>query len=111
MEQLTGHAPCRAFRPHGGNRSAPMIMGAARAGYTVVGWGWMLWDFNWFRERTADALVPRLAERASPGDIVVIHDGHHKDPRADRRYAVDTVDRLIPELRARGFALGTICPR
>jgi peptidoglycan-N-acetylglucosamine deacetylase len=110
MEQLSGHRPCRAFRPHAGNRSVPMLLGAARAGYRVVGWGWMLWDFNWFRAKTADALVPRLAERASPGDIIVIHDGHHVDPRADRRYTIETVDRLIPELKARGFRFGTICP-
>lgn len=110
IEVLTGHQPCRAFRPHAGNRSIPMLMGAARAGYVVVGWGWMLWDFNWFRERNAGDLVPRLADHASPGDIIVIHDGHHVDPRADRRYAVETVDRLIPELRTRGFAFGTICP-
>jgi len=110
MERLTGRRPCRAFRPHAGNRSVPMLMGAARAGYRVVGWGWMLWDFNMFRAKTADALVPRLADRASAGDIVVIHDGHHEDPRADRRYAIETVDRLIPELRAAGFAFGTICP-
>ena len=110
MEQLTGHRPCRAFRPHAGNRSATMLMGAARAGYRVVGWGWMLWDFNMFRAKTADSLVPRVADRASPGDIVVIHDGHHVDPQADRQYAIETVDGLIPELRAKGFAFGTICP-
>ena len=110
IEVLTGYQPCRAFRPHAGHRSIPMLVGAERAGYTVVGWGWMLWDFNWFRERNADDLVPRLADHASPGDIIVIHDGHHVDPRADRRYAVETVDRLIPELRRRGFRFGTICP-
>ncbi len=109
LEVLTGHAPCRAFRPHGGNRSVPMLMGAARAGYRVIGWGWMLWDFNWFRRRTADDLVSRLADHVSPGDIIVIHDGHHENPRADRQYAVETVDRLIPELRVRGFLFGTIC--
>jgi peptidoglycan/xylan/chitin deacetylase (PgdA/CDA1 family) len=111
MEQLTGYRPCRAFRPHGGNRSLPLIMGAARAGYRVVGWGWMLWDFNWFRRRTAGAIVPRLVKRASPGDIIVIHDGHHVDPRADRQYAVETVDQLIPQLRAKAFEFGTICPQ
>lgn len=110
MHQLTGYAPCRAFRPHAGNRSVPLLMGAARAGYRVIGWGWMLWDFNGFRARTADSLVPRLVERASPGDIVVIHDGHHEDQRADRAYAVETADRLIPELKGRGFSFGTICP-
>jgi peptidoglycan/xylan/chitin deacetylase (PgdA/CDA1 family) len=110
LEVLTGHQPCRAFRPHAGNRSVPMIMGAGSAGYQVIGWGWMLWDFNWLRGRNADDLVPRLADHADDGDIIVIHDGHHKDPRADRRYAVETVDRLIPELRERGFGFGTICP-
>jgi peptidoglycan/xylan/chitin deacetylase (PgdA/CDA1 family) len=110
IEQLTGHRPCRAFRPHGGNRSVAMLWGAKQAGYTVVGWGWMLWDVDWFRARTADAIVPRLAGRASAGDIMVIHDGHHADPRADRRYAIETADRLIPQLRAKGFAFGTICP-
>lgn len=110
MEVMTGHAPCRAFRPHAGNRSIAMLMGAARAGYRVIGWGWMLWDFNFFREKTAASLVPRLAARASPGDIVVIHDGHHVDPGADRRYAIETVDALIPRLREKGFRFGTICP-
>jgi chitooligosaccharide deacetylase len=110
IEVWTGYQTCRAFRPHAGNRSVPMLMGAARAGYTVVGWGWMLWDFNWFRKKTADALVPRFLARASPGDIIVIHDGHHEDSRADRLYAVETVDRVIPALKARGFDFGTICP-
>ena len=110
LEQLTGHRPCRAFRPHAGNRSLPMLIGAGRAGYKVIGWGWMLWDFNGFRAKTARSLVPRLVDHASPGDIIVIHDGHHKDPRADRRYAIETVDRLIPALKAKGFELGTICP-
>jgi peptidoglycan/xylan/chitin deacetylase (PgdA/CDA1 family) len=110
IEVLTGYQPCRAFRPHAGNRSVTMLMGADRAGYKVVGWGWMLWDFNWFRKKTADALAPRFVSRASPGDIIVIHDGHHKDPRANRLYAVETVDRVIPELKAKGFRFGTICP-
>jgi peptidoglycan-N-acetylglucosamine deacetylase len=109
MEVMTGHAPCRAFRPHAGNRSITMLQGAGGAGYRVIGWGWMLWDFNFFRKKTAASLVPRLVRQASPGDIVVIHDGHHKNPRADRRYAVETVDALIPLLRARGFTFGTVC--
>jgi len=109
MEVMTGHAPCRAFRPHAGNRSVTLIDGAGGAGYKVIGWGWMLWDFNFFRKKTPHSLVPRLVRRASAGDIVVIHDGHHKNPRADRRYAVETVDALIPALRARGFSFGQVC--
>jgi peptidoglycan/xylan/chitin deacetylase (PgdA/CDA1 family) len=109
MELVTGHQACRAFRPHAGHRSIPMIMGAAQAGFVVVGFSWNAWDVSLFRRRSADNIVPRLS-KASNGDIIVIHDGHHEDPRADRRYAVETVDRLIPELRKRGFEFGTICP-
>ena len=47
--------------------------------------------------------------QGSAGDIVVIHDGHHKDPRADRRHAAETVRLLVPLLRARGFAFGALC--
>jgi peptidoglycan/xylan/chitin deacetylase (PgdA/CDA1 family) len=80
LEVLTGHQACKAFRSHGGGRSVPMIMDAAKAGYLVVGWSWMLWDFNWFRQRRADDIVPRLVNHASSGDFIVIHDGHHKNP-------------------------------
>jgi peptidoglycan/xylan/chitin deacetylase (PgdA/CDA1 family) len=110
VELETGHQACQAFRPHAGHRSIPMIMGAAKAGFRVVGFSWNAWDVSLFRKRSADNIVPRLAKGASDGDIIVIHDGHHKNPRADRRYAVETVDRLIPELRKRGFEFGTICP-
>jgi peptidoglycan-N-acetylglucosamine deacetylase len=48
---MTGYESCRAFRPHAGNRSIPMLRGTSLAGYLVVGWGWMLWDFNFFRAR------------------------------------------------------------
>jgi peptidoglycan/xylan/chitin deacetylase (PgdA/CDA1 family) len=110
MELGTGRQACRAFRPHAGHRSIPMLIGAAKAGFVVVGFSWNAWDASLFRKRSADNIVPRLVKGASNGDIIVIHDGHHKDPRADRRYAVETADRLIPELRKRGFEFGTICP-
>jgi peptidoglycan/xylan/chitin deacetylase (PgdA/CDA1 family) len=108
IEQITGHAPCRAFRPHAGARSSQMLEGLRRIDYQMVGWGFMLWDFDMFRARSA-RIVPRLVRHASPGDIVVIHDGDHENPRADRRYAIDVTDALIPELRRKGYEFGTIC--
>ena len=109
IERLAGAAPCRIFRPHAGFRSGRMYEGLARAGYSLVGWGWSLWDFNWYRRPDPAGLADRLAGRVSGGDIVVLHDGHHEDPEADRRYAVDTAALLIPMLRAEGFVFGTIC--
>ena len=38
--------------------------------------------------RRPEKLASRLAGRASDGDIVVMHDGHHENPRADRARTV-----------------------
>lgn len=109
IEQFTGSRPCRAYRPHAGWRSQSMYAGLARIDHSLVGWGWQLWDFNWYRRPSPDALVRRIVRHAGPGEIVVFHDGHHVNPRADRRHTVEAVAGLIPALRARGYGFGTIC--
>jgi len=108
IRAVTSREPCHVFRPHGGWRSLSMYAGLRQAGYTLTGWSWRMWDFNWRQGREAEPLAARLSRDAASGSIIVIHDGHHIDPRADRRYAVETVRLLIPRLRARGFAFGTL---
>jgi chitooligosaccharide deacetylase len=104
-----GSQPCRAFRPHAGWRSPMMFAALERLGYRLFGWGWNAWDWNFFKKRTADSVVNRIASRVSDGLIVVIHDGDHANPRPDRRYAVDATRALVPALRSRGFEFGTLC--
>ena len=106
---ISGREPCRLFRPHAGWRSVTMYQGLQRAGYRLAGWSWGMWDWDWWRKPQGDRIAARLAGKASPGDIIVIHDGHHRDPRADRRHAAEAVRRLVPELRARGYAFGSLC--
>jgi len=109
IERVTGRRPCRAFRPHAGWRSQTMFSGLKRIDHVLVGWGWMLWDWNWFRTRTADSVVNRIRGRVRGGDIIVMHDGDESAPFADQRHTVDATARLIPELRTRGFEFATIC--
>jgi peptidoglycan/xylan/chitin deacetylase (PgdA/CDA1 family) len=109
IEMLTGSRPCRAFRPHAGWRNGEMYVALQRLDYKLVGWGWMLWDWNWFRRRTADSTVRRLTGRLSAGDIVVMHDGDESAPFKDQRQTVEATARLIPALRARGLEFGTVC--
>ena len=106
---LTGSRPCRAFRPHAGWRGGQMYSALRQLDYTLVGWSWMLWDFDWGRPRVADRIVARVLPRVRPGDIVVLHDGDESAPRKDQRQTVDAAGRLIPALRARGFDFGTVC--
>ena len=108
VEQLAGSPPCPLFRPHAGWRSASMYAALDQLGYRLVGWSFGMWDWNWGRTREPVALAERLARRASDGDIIVIHDGHHRNPRADRRYAVEAAAMLIPAVRARGFELARL---
>jgi peptidoglycan/xylan/chitin deacetylase (PgdA/CDA1 family) len=109
IERVTGRRPCRAFRPHAGWRSWAMYRGLKRIDHRMVGWGWMLWDWNWFRQRTADAIVNRIGHRVAAGDIIVMHDGDESAPFRHQGQTVDATARLIPSLRAKGLAFGTIC--
>ena len=109
IETLAGGTPCRAFRPHAGWRSGQMYDGLRELDYRLIGFGWMLWDFNWFRARSADSSFRRIAPRVSDGDIIVMHDGDESAPTRDQRHTVEATRRLIPELRSRGFAFGRVC--
>jgi len=109
IEALAGGRPCGLFRPHAGWRGGQMYEGLDRAGYTLAGWTWRMWDWNWWRRPRPERLAAKLLERASDGDIIVMHDGHHEDPRADRQATVEVTRRILPELSERGFVFGRLC--
>jgi peptidoglycan/xylan/chitin deacetylase (PgdA/CDA1 family) len=109
IQTIAGREPCRLFRPHAGWRSATMYEGLERAGFRLAGWSWGMWDWDWWRTPRADRVAVRLARKASAGDIIVIHDGHHENPDADRRHAAEAVRRLVPILKAKGFSFGRLC--
>jgi chitooligosaccharide deacetylase len=106
---LVGRPPCRLFRPHAGWRGGTMYAGLERAGYRLAGWSFGMWDWDWWRAPRPDAIAARLAAKASDGDIVVMHDGHHENPRADRRATITATALLIAQLRDRGFEFGQLC--
>jgi peptidoglycan-N-acetylglucosamine deacetylase len=106
---ITGQPPCRLFRPHAGWRSASMYEGLELAGYRLAGWSWGMWDWSWWRTPQAARTTRRLTSKASAGDIIVIHDGHHKNPRADRRHTPETIQLMVPALKAKGFSFGRLC--
>jgi peptidoglycan-N-acetylglucosamine deacetylase len=108
-EHLTGYRPCPIFRPHAGWRSIPMFRGVSRLRFQVVGWSWLTWDWCWFRRRTGDRVANQVLAHAAPGKIIVIHDGHHRNPRADRRYALQATRQIVDGLRAQGYQFGTLC--
>lgn len=109
VETLAGVRPCPAFRPHAGARSSSMMAGLRRSGRRLIGWGFFLWDWDWFRRPNPERLASRISRRAGPGSIVVLHDGDDRELRPDRLYVVRAVDALVPRLREKGFEFGNIC--
>ena len=109
IASLAGTRPCSAFRPHGGWRSVSMYKGLRDIDYRLIGWGWMLWDVDPLHARTAERIVDRIAPRVRAGDIIVMHDGNQAAPREPQPHTVEATSRLIPRLRERGFAFGTVC--
>lgn len=109
IASITGAAPCPFFRPHAGWRSATMYEALDRMNYRLAGWSWGMWDWSWWRTPRGEEVAERLARKASAGDIIVIHDGHHANPRADRRHAAAAVRLLVPALRAKGLSFGRLC--
>jgi peptidoglycan/xylan/chitin deacetylase (PgdA/CDA1 family) len=109
IARLSGGTPCRLFRPHAGWRGGQMYEGLDRADHRLAGWSFAMWDWNWWRPSRPDALASRLARRASDGDIIVMHDGHHDNPRADRTRTVEATADVIPLLRARNFRFARLC--
>jgi peptidoglycan/xylan/chitin deacetylase (PgdA/CDA1 family) len=111
IARITGTEPCRLFRPHAGWRSASMYQALDRIDYRLAGWSWGMWDWDWWRRPQGDRVAARLARKASAGDIIVIHDGHHKNPQADRRHAGEAVRRFVPLMQSRGFQFAPLCDR
>jgi len=83
VEQLTGRRPCRRSVRTPGGGGVAMFEALGRLDYVLVGWGWMAWDWNWFRTRTAGE--HRTAHRRSR---LGWHDRghprrHHRDAQAE----------------------------
>jgi peptidoglycan/xylan/chitin deacetylase (PgdA/CDA1 family) len=86
-----------------------MFRGVSRVNYKLVGWSWMTWDWYWFRTRTSERVALQVLAHAAPGKIVVFHNGHHRNPQADRRYAIEATRRIIEGLQARRYEFPTLC--
>ncbi len=96
LEQITG-APVRHFRPPFGGRRPGVFRIGRELGMTPVLWNAMTNDWE---ERSVDKIVGALSakidrfERRGRGTILVLHDGGHLEPAAERGPSVAAAERL-----------------
>jgi peptidoglycan/xylan/chitin deacetylase (PgdA/CDA1 family) len=97
LEQISG-APIRYFRPPFGARRPEVLRTARRLGMTPVLWNAMTSDW---KDPSADAIARRLMqkidnhERHGSATTIVLHDGNHLDPVANRAPSTTAAAQLI----------------
>ncbi|MGH8982300.1 MAG: hypothetical protein ACRDY6_00275, partial [Acidimicrobiia bacterium] len=63
--------------------------------------------YDWRRTATPPKLV-RRATRARDGDIILLHDGYHKDPEHDRSASIEATDQVLERMTADGYRFVTV---
>jgi peptidoglycan/xylan/chitin deacetylase (PgdA/CDA1 family) len=97
LEQIAG-LPIRYFRPPFGARRPEVLRTARRLGMTPVLWNAMTTDWE---DPSADAIARRLMrkidshERHGSATTIVLHDGNHLDPVANRAPSTAAAAQLI----------------
>jgi peptidoglycan/xylan/chitin deacetylase (PgdA/CDA1 family) len=88
------------FRAPHGFRS-PWVTHIARTlGQRTVGWSLGVWDSD---RPGVDEIARRTVEGASPGAILLLHDGDGYDPDGDRLQTAHAVPLLVDRLLDRGY--------
>jgi peptidoglycan-N-acetylglucosamine deacetylase len=104
IERATGTAASLLRPPYGEEPERVAAIGAElHLGPVVL---WSIDPEDW-RSPPAEAIVEQVLEEARAGAIVDLHDGWGRTPR-DRQPTVEALERLLPELRTRGFELVTV---
>lgn len=93
------------MRPPFGARS-PILNHVVRrrCGQGVVMWS--KWARDWVPQPAAP-VIQRLAN-VKGGDVLLLHDGDHRDPRGDRRHTVDALAYWLPRWKDAGLQLVTL---
>ena len=95
----------RWMRPPFGFRGPQLDRVVRRMGYAgVVMWSRWMWDW---KPQPAENLIRRL-RRADGGDIVLLHDGDHRNNRGDRRHTVKALEYWLPRWRDSGLRFMTV---
>ncbi len=93
------------FRPPFGGRRPAVLRVARELGLEPVMWNITGYDWN---APPADGIERKVAKRIHGGDVILLHDGGHKQIGADRSQTVIATDRLIERYMSEGFEFVTV---
>ncbi|MGA9305624.1 MAG: polysaccharide deacetylase family protein [Candidatus Sulfotelmatobacter sp.] len=97
--------PSNLFRPPFGGRRPAVLRIARELGMEPVMWNVTGYDWN---APPAAAIEHKVAKQMRGGDVILLHDGGHKQAGADRSQTVIATNHLITRYKAEGYEFVTI---
>lgn len=97
--------PSNLFRPPFGGRRPAVLRLARELGLEPVMWNVTGYDWN---APPAAAIERKVAKQIRGGDVILLHDGGHKQIGADRSQTVIATDYLITRYKVAGYEFVTI---
>jgi len=97
--------PSNLFRPPFGGRRPAVLRIARELGLEPVMWNVTGYDWN---APPAEKIERKIAKQMRGGDVILLHDGGHKQLGADRSQTVIATDHLIVRYKTEGYEFVTI---
>ena len=97
--------PSNLFRPPFGGRRAAVLRVARELGLEPVMWNVTGYDWN---APPAAEIERKVAKQIRGGDVILLHDGGHKQMGADRSQTVIATDRLITGHKEEAYEFVTV---
>jgi peptidoglycan/xylan/chitin deacetylase (PgdA/CDA1 family) len=101
---LTGKS-ANLFRPPFGGRRPAVLRIARELGLEPVMWNVTGYDWN---APPAAVIEQKVAKQIRGGDVILLHDGGHRQMGADRSQTVLATDHLIARYKSEGYEFVTI---
>ncbi|MGX9135070.1 polysaccharide deacetylase family protein [Rummeliibacillus sp. JY-2-4R] len=98
---ITGYSPT-LFRPVEGRYTDRLVNEVVKEGYKVVMWSWHQDTLDW-KDPGVYRIVNTVLTGTKPGDVILFHDGG-----GNRKQTVKALEKILPELQAKGYKFVTI---
>jgi peptidoglycan-N-acetylglucosamine deacetylase len=96
--------PSNLFRPPFGGRRPAVLRVARELGLKPIMWNVTGYDWN---APPAAVIERKVANQIRGGDVILLHDGGHKQMGADRSQTVIATDHLITRYKSDGYEFVT----
>jgi peptidoglycan-N-acetylglucosamine deacetylase len=104
LQDATGQ-PSNLFRPPFGGRRPAVLRAARQLGLQPIMWSITGYDWN---APPAAVIERTVARKIRGGDVILLHDGGHKQLGADRSQTVIATDHLVTRCKSEGYEFVTI---